>query len=198
MPPVLEWTERSEEGHQNWLWQRSWRQDAGRVRLPGKDRWRADTLYCTWSRNVNDDRSTCGLEPSPVSSGRTMTGMCVQIITTLAPLSWLLLLYLSHQVPDDQRIETKMQSDKPNTELFIFSLKVNPFLCWQQLKKKHHFDSALLQTWKKIIHYFNSHNFALHKTVFVYLARNSKHAQEYTRESSPPFPHLYHYYSPLL
>lgn len=78
-----------------------------------------------------------------------------------------------------------MQSDKPNTELFIFSLKVNPFLCWQQLKKKHHFHSVLLPMWKNIIHYFNSHNFALHKTTFVYLARNSKHAQEYTRESSP-------------
>lgn len=75
--------------------------------------------------------------------------MCVQIITTPAPLSWLLLLYLSHQVPDDQRIETKMQSDKPNTELFIFSLKVNPFLHWQELKKKNHFESALLQTWGK-------------------------------------------------
>ena len=58
------------------LGRRSPRRGAGRVRLPGGDRWRADTPDCTWSRNVDDDRSTCGLEPSPVSPGRTMTGTC--------------------------------------------------------------------------------------------------------------------------
>lgn len=44
--------------------------------------------------------------------------------------------------------------------------------------------------WKKIILYFDSHNFVLHKTMFVYLAGNSKYAQEYTRES-PPASHTY-------
>lgn len=99
-PPVLEWAPGSEEGHSNWLWQSSWRQDAGRVHLPGKDRWRADTPYRTWSRNVNDDRSTCGLEPSPVSSGWTMTGTCVQIITTP---QLTLPTVPSQQVPKDQK-----------------------------------------------------------------------------------------------
>lgn len=109
---LLFWNEcrQREEGHQKG--RHSPRQGAGRVRLPGRDRWRADTPGCTWSRNVDDDRSTCGLEPSPVSSGRTMTGMCVQSIATVAspyPLS------LS-EVPEHQRTESKKQNDKLNAE----------------------------------------------------------------------------------
>lgn len=102
-----------EEGHQKGLGRHSLRQGAGRVRLPGRDRWRADTPDCTWSRNVDDDSSTCGHEPSPVSSGRTMTGMCVQSIATVAsPYP----LYLSQQVPEHQRTESKNQNDKLNAE----------------------------------------------------------------------------------
>lgn len=87
MPPVLECAGQRRGGPSEGLGRHGPRQSAGRVRLPGRDRWRADTPDCTWSRNVEDDRRTCGLEPSPVSSGRTMTGMCVQSITTLPPLT---------------------------------------------------------------------------------------------------------------
>lgn len=88
------------------------RQDAGRLRLPGRDRWRADTPDCTWSRNVEDDRRTCGLEPSPVSSGRTMTGMCVQSITTPASPYPLLPLSLSLFLSPCKFQDTKKQKVK--------------------------------------------------------------------------------------
>lgn len=38
----------------------------------------------------------------------------------------------------------------------------------------------------EFILYFNSRNFALHRTMFVYLAGNSKCAQEYTGGAPPP------------
>lgn len=102
---------RRQAGPSEGLGRHSPRQGAERVRLPGGDRWRADTPDCTWSRNVEDDRSTCGLEPSPVSSGRTMTGMCVQSIATPASPN-----PLSASFQSTKKAESEMQSDKLNAE----------------------------------------------------------------------------------
>lgn len=113
MPPVLECAGRWRGGPSEGLGLHGPRQGAGRVRLPARHRWRADTPDCTWSRNVEDDRSTCGLEPSPVSSGRTMTGTCVQSITTPASPSP---LYLPPPGPEHPKAESEMQKDKLNAE----------------------------------------------------------------------------------